>query len=266
MRWAYKFAYVGSGFHGYHRQPGLRTVEGDILEVLMTEGIIDDPHTSRFQSASRTDKYVSALGNVAAFNSSLDPRKTASILNAFLTDIWFYAYSQVPITFNPRAALERWYRYHFPGASVPESLEETAYLFLGKHDFRAFSKGGVPGTCEVRDVRLRTTGEWTIFDVRADRFLWNMVRRLCGCLEMVAEGALTRRDVEKALKGGSLPPRLAPPEYLWLMDVSYSFPFEPLNLPKVKMKAMLERNRKDVQAKYFEELARRCSDSTISQP
>ena len=40
MRLALKFGYDGRGFHGFSRQPGQRTVEGDILRALSDIGII----------------------------------------------------------------------------------------------------------------------------------------------------------------------------------------------------------------------------------
>ena len=42
MRWAFKVAYDGTCFFGSQRQPELRTVEGDVLQVLEDTGAIDD--------------------------------------------------------------------------------------------------------------------------------------------------------------------------------------------------------------------------------
>ena len=69
MRIAVKFAYDGRIFHGYARQPHLKTVDGELINALMKYGIIHDTEESRFRSASRTDKGVSALCNVIASNT-----------------------------------------------------------------------------------------------------------------------------------------------------------------------------------------------------
>ena len=69
MRIAIKFAYDGSNFYGYARQPLLRTVEGELIRGLIKHGIIEDTNDSCFRSASRTDKGVSAICNVAAFDT-----------------------------------------------------------------------------------------------------------------------------------------------------------------------------------------------------
>ena len=55
-------AYDGSGFHGYARQPGVRTVQGDLEAALFH-------HTGAVDTfvAGRTDKGVHAAGQVASF-------------------------------------------------------------------------------------------------------------------------------------------------------------------------------------------------------
>ena len=65
-----KFGYDGATFHGLARQPGLRTIEGEVVKALSGAYAVRDIRTSRFQSASRTDRGVSALGNGVAFDSS----------------------------------------------------------------------------------------------------------------------------------------------------------------------------------------------------
>ncbi len=54
-----KFAYDGTKFYGYQRQPDKPTVEGEIISVLRDSGL-----DATIKSASRTDRGVSALGNV----------------------------------------------------------------------------------------------------------------------------------------------------------------------------------------------------------
>ncbi|MCJ2520371.1 MAG: tRNA pseudouridine(38-40) synthase TruA [Candidatus Thermoplasmatota archaeon] len=265
MRWAFKLAYIGHRFHGFQRQPDLQTVEGDILEVLLSKEIIDDPRQSGFQSASRTDRNVSALGNVSAFDSPVDGRKIIATLNASLTDIWFYAYTRVSSRFSPRKAEERWYRYHFPGELPIEELEDTAGLFEGRHDFRIFCKGRTTGICDVREVRLTRLGDRTILDIRADRFLWNMVRRVAGCLQMVANGELEQHEVEGALGGNPISIRLVPPEYLWLMDVSYAFPFQPFPTIKVRETILKSIEEKKHQVRFLSELLQRMGEPRRSR-
>ncbi len=226
MRWAFKLAYWGGGFHGFQRQPDVPTVEGDLLHALRTAGVFRNPKEARLEAASRTDAGVSALGNVVALDTTWDPRRVIATVNPRLRGIWLHGYANPGARFRPREALERWYRYHFPRPLDCERLEAGGRLFLGTHDFGAFAKGA-GGRCEIRSVTCEPSGAWTLLDVRGDRFLWNMVRRIAGSLEAYATGRLTQEDLARALEGERGPGPPSPPEGLVLMDVVYAFPFHP---------------------------------------
>ena len=60
-------AYDGSGFHGYARQPNVRTVQGDLEEALFR--LIDPVETT---VAGRTDKGVHARGQVVSFTIDVE--------------------------------------------------------------------------------------------------------------------------------------------------------------------------------------------------
>ncbi len=226
MRWAFKIAYLGEKFHGYQRQPSLRTVEGSILEALESGGAIINPQESGFQSASRTDRGVHALGNVVAFETSLHPRQVIASTNSRLEDVWFYAHATVDPDFNPRHAVERWYRYYMPGRLSLERLNELCAIFVGDHDFRSFAKHREEGRCSLKSVECTRQGEHIALDVRGDRFLWSMVRRIARALELASEGSLAADDLRRGLEGDAVPLEPAPPEFLCLMDVSYDIDFE----------------------------------------
>ena len=73
-----KFAYDGTKFFGYQRQKDIPTVEGSVLQVLRKFGIANN-----LKSASRTDRGVSALGNVIQLHTSMDPMDVIGILSLF---------------------------------------------------------------------------------------------------------------------------------------------------------------------------------------
>ena len=54
---------------GSQRQPDLPTVESEVISALTQIGAISTIDESRFGFASRTDKGVSALGHVVAFDT-----------------------------------------------------------------------------------------------------------------------------------------------------------------------------------------------------
>ena len=50
-RTALKIAYIGTHFHGFQRQPDVRTVEEELIYHLRKLGYIDDLKASRFRIA-----------------------------------------------------------------------------------------------------------------------------------------------------------------------------------------------------------------------
>jgi tRNA pseudouridine38-40 synthase len=217
MSVALKFAYDGTKFHGYARQPNVRTVEGEVLKALDSIGA----RHLRFRSASRTDKGVSALGNVIAFDTNFRPEELCGALNSRLEDIFFYAYARVPLEFWPRYADERWYRYHLYGRHDVKLLNDISELFMGEHDFSSFSKieKGRNPVRSIDSIEIREDGDFTLIDIRAQSFLWQMVRRIVGAMISVEMGEKSIEDVERALHGEKVIFRIAEPEPLFLMDV-----------------------------------------------
>ena len=69
MRLALKIAYDGRAFHGFARQPALRTVEGEVRLALEKSHLVEDPDAANVRGSSRTDAGVSAIGNVIAFDT-----------------------------------------------------------------------------------------------------------------------------------------------------------------------------------------------------
>lgn len=82
------------------------------------------------------------------------------------------------------------------------------------------------GGSTIRTILLstwrHTNGEWQYW-VRADAFLYRMVRRLVYVQVMVAQGRLALEQVDRALQEQvPLPAGLAPAHGLCLMEVTYA--------------------------------------------
>jgi len=226
-RLAAKVAYDGQGFHGSARQPGLATAEGEILRALRRARIISDEKEARFQIASRTDRGVSALGNAIAFNTSLGPFAAVRALNAKLSRVWAWAVAQVPPDFNPRRALERWYRYELSPAHEIENLQSALSLFQGEHDFRNFTRDRTRTVLRIDEPIAIQEDDLIALDFRAPGFRWNLVRRLVSAALLVESHAVTLEQLGRALEGTSRSDLgLAPPEGLTLMDVFFDFEFQ----------------------------------------
>lgn len=226
MRYAFQVAYDGSRYFGFVRQPGLRTIEGELLRALQACGLYKELKTARYRVASRTDRGVSALCQVIALNLLKRPNLRA--LNASLPkDIAFLAAAKVDQPFDPRRhALRKRYRYL---CAAPQGFDlaraqKAAKLLVGRHDFRNFCKRekGRSAIMELEHVSIRGRRRLS-FDFTAKAFLWQQVRRLVNALLKVGSKELTIAELRRLLKGevnAPIPP--APPEGLILMYIEYA--------------------------------------------
>jgi len=259
-RVALKIAYDGTVFHGQARQPGLRTVEGEVILALRRARAIRDPRASRLQSASRTDRGVSALGNVVAFDTTLAPAPAARAFNAKARGVWAWAAAAVSQDFNARRARERWYRYALPLGHSVAALDAALHVFVGEHDFRNFTRDRTRTVARVDVATADLEGRVTVLDFRAPSFRWNLVRRLVAAALKVEAGDATTRDLEDALKGERrVDLGLAPPEPLTLMDVVYDIAFEGARDPTTteSVRGILEKRGRS--ARFAERLLEKLS-------
>lgn len=228
MRIALKIAYDGTRFFGYARQPRLRTVEGEVLFALKMAKLIEDPRQARFEGASRTDRGVSALGNVIAFDSSRNPRAAAGAFNAKARDVLAWAGAVVPPDFRARSARTRWYRYLVDGDLDPARLRRALVEFRGTHDLRNFVRGQAPTVLRMDSLTVGRDPPFLAIDVRARRFAWNLVRRIASAAMAYERGDVDLRSLRAlvaARRAGDL--GLAGPEPLTLMDVRYEVELPP---------------------------------------
>lgn len=229
MRIALKIGYDGRKFNGFAMQPNKRTIEGEILKRLIKSKIIVSREKAKFQYAARTDKGVSAFGNVIAFNCSGNAVKVLESLD----DIWLTGYAFVDENFNPKRCVRKIYRYYlFNEGYDIKKIKEAAKIFQGEHNFSNFAK--LNGRNPKRKIdKINVQGTKIIkIDFIAKSFLWNQIRRIVAAIIKVGRSEADIENIKRLLecreKGNF---GLAPAKYLVLVDIIYNFSFKKI-LPK----------------------------------
>lgn len=234
--------YDGAGFRGWARQPGLRTVQGEVETALAT--VLREP--VELTVAGRTDTGVHARGQVASFDTPTEPPEDLMRrLNGLCPDdVAVTAATVVADGFDARRdARARSYRYRLLARPSPspfergkalwwphrvdrEALDACAAALLGSHDFTAFTP---TQTDHVRFDRNILAANWDqaddilSFRITADAFMRNMVRVLVGTQLEVASGRRTVENFISLLKGAPRPAAgdTAPSHGLYLESVNY---------------------------------------------
>ena len=83
-------------------------------------------------------------------------------------------------------------------------MDTAARGFIGRHDFTACMASGSTVCSPVRHVTeagVERSGDILIFRVRADGFLYNMVRIMTGTLLAVQQGRFVPEDIPKIIEG-----------------------------------------------------------------
>ncbi|XAR64239.1 tRNA pseudouridine(38-40) synthase [Bertholletia excelsa] len=107
------FAYCGVGYQGMQKNPGAKTIEGDLEEALFFSGAVpeeDRGYPKRFDWArsARTDKGVSAVGQVVSGRFYIDPPGLVDRLNSNLPpQIRMFGYKRVTASFNAKKFCDR---------------------------------------------------------------------------------------------------------------------------------------------------------------
>ncbi len=234
-RWLVRFGFDGRPFAGWARQPGRRTVEGEIRGALARCGIAPDPAAARLEVASRTDRGVSARANALALSSDLDGRSLLHALNGVAPEIFFPHATEVPEAFRVRTPLWREYRYYLPLERIDRGRWPAWFpWFTGSPiDVRSFARGvasGTPVRRPIDEMELLDVGGTPVLRIRAPGFLWGMVRKIVSALEAVGEDRIPPATLFAALQGRArLTVPLAPAEPLVLWEVAHGVPFSLAN-------------------------------------
>jgi tRNA pseudouridine38-40 synthase len=242
MRYFIRLQFHGASFHGWQIQPHSPSVQGTLSEAL-THLLGEEIEAV---GAGRTDAGVHATQMVAHFDTS-NPLKSKEQLVFRLNR---YLRGQIVVTdlieVNAEdharfSAVERGYTYRIEQVLNPftkglvwtytkplnvEAMNEAAAYLLQVKDFGSFARSGSDVTnhlCDVKHAEWTPLGNELVFEIRANRFLRNMVRAIVGTLVDAGAGKLDMTAFREIVhsKNRSEAGTSAPAAGLYLSSVVY---------------------------------------------
>lgn len=212
--------YDGAAYHGWQVQQNALSVQAVFQEALQ-KVLGERPD---IKGCSRTDTGVHAREYGISFHTEhrIPCYRLVFALNRFLPpDMAVFSCREVPAEFHARYSCKgkeyiyeiwngeirspflegRALHYHYP-VDV-DLLQEAAVYYLGTHDFTSFCTvdGRERKNMERTVTRSEVIRDGTIvtFTVRADGFLYNMVRIMTGTLLRVAQGKIRPEEIPEIL-------------------------------------------------------------------
>ncbi|KAH9078698.1 hypothetical protein Ae201684P_019773 [Aphanomyces euteiches] len=222
-------AYDGRAYGGFQLQ------EDQSLNIRTVQSVVEDAlrrttgETIRIRAASRTDKGVHALGQLAAFASAVqcdDANDFLRALNNRLPEDVATAISRVADDFDPRQASKfKCYVYKLRHGGIRRVLGREQLwqqrTQCGRHETSCslFAKRRSTGLPHVYSRESsRQIQEHALSRDQSDRFLYRMVRNIVGVLVDVGLGKLSSQQVEEMVTKPTKPTACtgAPPHGLVL--------------------------------------------------
>ena len=234
--------YDGTGFVGWQIQPNGPSVQGELEKAIAQ---ITQEHATTV-AAGRTDAGVHARGQVVStrIQKRLDLTAFAKSLNAVMPpQIVVITAEPVPDDFHARysararvyqyylslrpTAIGRDYSWYVGGFNIDLSLlDECASILIGEHDFESFCKSNTDVEhfrCIVEEAAWSKNASTLVFRIKANRFLYGMVRALVGTMVEVGRGHRPMSDLKEILeaRNRTLAGMSAPAKGLFLEEIVY---------------------------------------------
>lgn len=235
--------YNGARYHGYQVQPQAPSIMQAVQDAVERTLKRRDPIVgcSRTDAGVHANQYFLTLKTEATI--PLDRFQT--VMNRSLPpDIALISCKEVPLSFHARYdCVGKEYLYIIDNGPVKnpffsdfalyydrplqvEPLEQAAQALVGTHDFTALcSPNGKDGS-NVRTIsyiHLWREGDMVYLKVKADGFLYHMVRIIVGTLLFMNEGKIPLDAMGSILlkRDRRLAGKTAPPQGLYLNQVEY---------------------------------------------
>ena len=248
MKYFAKIKYFGKDFSGFQVQPDKRTVQGEVClaakQVFGKEAAVTG--CSRTDSGVHANEFCLTIESDAA---TVPADKLPLAFARFLPeDISLFYAKECDLEFHPRydaIGKEYLYRIHnsriqdpfltgrawfLPRIISDEGLEKmraAASYFLGEHDFYTFMSAGSDNVLDtvrvVEYLKVEKLGDIIEIRIRANGFLYNMVRIIVGTLAEIGHGRFLPTDVSEmiAARDRAAAGMTAPAHGLYLNRVFY---------------------------------------------
>ena len=223
MKYFMTFSYDGTNFYGYQKQPGKRTIQKEIEDVLKQ---INDNKDVSIYSSGRTDAGVHALNQKAHFvlDINISPERLIRGMNSLLpVDIYVKNIEIVDDDFHSRFdatakeyiykinmgeydPIERNYVFQLCRKLDIVSMQRGIKYLEGTHNFKSFVKSDdeivdyVRTITEVSLVRDSKDINKIIITFVGTGFLRYMVRNMVGLLIEIGEGKRKPEDIIEIFK------------------------------------------------------------------
>ncbi|XP_071378196.1 pseudouridylate synthase 1 homolog [Centroberyx affinis] len=227
--------YSGKGYYGMQRNPGnsqFRTIEDELVTALIKSGCIpenhgDDMKKMSFQRCARTDKGVSAAGQVVSLKLWLIDDIIEKINEQMPPQIRVLGLKRVTQGFNSKNNCDaRTYSYMLPTVAFspkdydtqnsaafrmdPETLQRVNRLFSlykGTHNFHNFTSQKAPQDPSARRYIIemscgepftRSDAEFAVITVRGQSFMMHQIRKMIGLVIAVIRGYVREEVMERS--------------------------------------------------------------------
>lgn len=228
-------AYSGKGYYGMQRNPGtsqFRTIEDELVTALVKSGCIpenhgDDMKKMSFQRCARTDKGVSAAGQVVSLKLWLIEDIIEKINEHLPPQIRVLGLKRVTQGFNSKNNCDaRTYSYMIPTVAFspkdydtvhiadfrlePETLQRVNRLFTlykGTHNFHNFTSQKAPSDPSARryitemscgEPFIRSNSQFAVITVRGQSFMLHQIRKMIGLVIAVIKGYAKEDVIERS--------------------------------------------------------------------
>ena len=244
MRILLSIEYDGKSYHGWQEQKNPNTIQGKVQESIYNFS----KEKVKLFVAGRTDAGVHATGQIAHFETSVErsEKKWLFGLNALLPDDIKINYIKfMSDDFNARfSAISRSYRYiiynnrvkpcinrnkvswYYSHILDESKMQAAANKLIGVKDFSCFRSANCQSSSPIRkinDIIITRENDYIYIDLKANSFLYNMVRNLIGSLALIGSGKKNINWIDELLasKDRTKAGKQFPASGLYLVNVEY---------------------------------------------